>query len=212
MGLGDFVVANAIIRHFTQTHNVLIACKPQNVPSVQWMVRGLPVALLQGDDALADKLAIVAKRRGHDVLKLGMFNDGPFDEKIWDQEFFRQAGIPFEKRWSEWKAERDLSRELKPTRKEYALIHDDPKRGFVIDAKRLPSNLPIDLIEPGWTDNIFDWLTIIENATELHLIDSCFAILADSLPNLKCKRFVIHQYARPKGLMPTYRFPVEILR
>lgn len=214
-GLGDMIVANAIFRHFAETHNVVIPVKKQNVPSVQFMLRGLPVALFGVEhDEEATRLSVAAQKRGVRVLKLGMFNS-PFDEKQWDKEFYRVAGIPFEKRWSDWTIDRELSREFKlpePPSEPYMFVHDDEARGFVIDTMRLPDGLRIVHAAHRNTDTIFDYCRLIENATELHMIDSCFAILADSLPNLKAKKKVIHLYSRKGALPPTYRGDWEILK
>jgi hypothetical protein len=127
---------------------------------------------------------------------------------------FEQAGIPFEKRWSDWKIDRDLSREFEPPKCEYAFVHEDTARGFCINGvdASIPNHMAIVFAQKGRTDNLFDYCRLIEGATELHLIDSCFAILADSLPSLKAKRKVIHLYARKGALPPTYRGDWEILR
>lgn len=212
-GLGDAIVCNAIFRHFAETHNVVIPIKFHNVPSVSWMLRGLPVALLGvHEDEAAKRLAVAAERRGHRVLRLGMFGKG-FDEKRWGESMFAHAGIPFEKRWSDWKVERDLSREFEPPKEPYAFVHEDEKRGFTIDKNRISIDpLRLVLTTDAKTDNLFDYCRLIENASEIHVIDSCFAILADSLNTLKAKRKVVHVYARKNALPPTYRPGWEILK
>lgn len=211
-GLGDHLVCLPIYRHFAQTHNVLIPVKTHNLPSVQWMLRGLPVAFFAiTNDEQVKRLVDVAVKRGAEVLRLGMFGKG-FDEKRWSECMYEQAGIPFEKRWSDWKVDRDLSREFEPPTEPYAFVHEDPKRGFILDRARVPMSIKIVCPYPGVTDNIFEYCRLIENATELHLIDSCFAILADSLTTLKAKRKVVHLYARENALPPTYQPGWEILR
>lgn len=211
LGSGDHLVCLPIYRHFSETHNVIVPVKFHNLPSVQWMVRGLNVALIGvEDDTGAHNLADATARRGARILRLGMFSKG-FDEKRWSETMYEQAGIPFEKRWSDWKIDRDLSREFEPPKEPYIFVHDDERRGFKIDAKRLPNGW-IECPIPGKTENIFDYCRLIEEATEIHCIDSCFAILADSLTTLKAKRFVVHAYARPNALPPSYRNSVELLR
>ena len=44
------------------------------------------------------------------------------------------------------------------------------------------------------------------------MIDSSFAILADSLPDLKAKKLVVHLYARKGALPPRYRKDWDILK
>lgn len=215
LGLGDMLVSNAIFRHFAKTHGLIIPCKAHNLTSVQFMLRDIkptPAFLSVTNDEQVNRLLGVAAKRGVDVLRLGMFANSSFDEKQWDKEFYRVAGIPFEQRWDGWKVERDLSREFEPPTEPYAFVHEDPKRGFILDRARVPMSIKIVCPYPGVTDNIFEYCRLIENATELHLIDSCFAILADSLTTLKAKRKVVHLYARENALPPTYQPGWEILR
>lgn len=210
LGCGDHIVCNAIYRHFAETHNVVIPVKFHNVPSVQWMLRGLPVALMGvPDDEWGKNLAATCEKLGHRILRLGMFGKG-FDEKRWDSVMYQQAGVPFEHRWKKWHVDRS-SYELAPPATPYVFCHEDSERGFLIDRARLPKGIEI-LRATKLTENIFDWCSVIEEADELHLIDSCFAILADSLTTLKANRKVVHLYSRPGALPPTYKQDWEILR
>ena len=61
------------------------------------------------------------------------------------------------------------------------------------------------------TDVIFDYLTILENAKEIHCIESSFLFLIDSF-NFKGKLFN-HRYARqyPENNTPTLRNKWNIL-
>lgn len=214
LGMGDMILVNSIIRHMAQDQSVLLPCKRQNCESIQFMTRDLPVAVMAvDDDQKADRLAQVAEKQGRDVLRLGMFGKG-FDEKRWDAVMFEQAGVPFEDRWTKWHVERDLSREFEPPKEPYAFVHQDQSRGFIIDRERadISSDKVIWFAHKGATDNIFDFCRLIENAEEIHVIDSCFAILADSLNTLKAKRKVVHLYAREGALPPTYSPGWEILK
>jgi len=212
LGAGDHLICLPIYRHFAAKYGLLIPVKRRNVETVQFMTRDLCRAILAvDDDAMADRLVETARKRGCLVLRLGMFAEGSFDEKQWDREFYRVAGIPFEARWAKWTVERDLSREFEPPKEPYVFVHQDVKRGFTLDYCRLPKHLHMVEPELGKTENIFDYVRLIENADELHVIDSCFAILADSLTTLKAKRKVVHLYCRPNALPPTYKPGWEIL-
>lgn len=214
-GMGDMLVANAIFRHFAATHGVIIPCKTHNLPSVQFMLKDLkpaPAFLAVTNDEQVNRLLGIAAKRGVKALRLGMFASSSFDEKHWDREFYRVAGIPFERRWTDWKVERDLSREFEPPKEPYVFIHEDPDRGFIIDRARLPDGAKVFASGGPGGGPIFNWCSLIENATELHLIDSCFAILADSMTTLKAKRKVIHLYSRPNALPPTYKPGWEIFK
>jgi hypothetical protein len=45
-------------------------------------------------------------------------------------------------------------------------------------------------IKEGLTDNIFDWLLVLEGAEELYLLDSCFANMVDGLDMHRNKWFI----------------------
>ncbi len=209
LGLGDQLVCCGIVRTLSDNFKVVVLCKQHNLTSVKFMFRDLAqveVFPLESEsaDREADRLCETLEKTGYQVLRLGATGIQPFNAQIWDQEFYRQADVPFEDNWQKFHVERNLERELKPPKRDYVFIHHDLKRGFAIQDKHLPKKSERVFADCSKTDNIFDWCSIVEGAKELHFIDSCFAILADHLSNLKCKRMVIHDYAR-KGLPPTYR-------
>lgn len=74
----------------------------------------------------------------------------------------------------------------------YVLIHDDTNRTFEID-NEVVVNKDIPIIRPNrtLTNNIFDYCYLIENAKELHCIDSTFKLIADSI-NIKSKFLFYH--------------------
>lgn len=206
LGAGDSIVCNAILRHYAKTHSVFALCKKHNIQSLNFMtrdVRNIEWLIVDGDSDALDFCALIEKE-GYKVLNIGMFGPHPFNPAEWDKSHFAAAGVPFEDRWSKWKVVRQPSRELKPPEGPFCFVHEDASRGFVIDRQRLPENIPWVFAEPGLTQNLFDWTAHIEQATEIHMIDSCFAILADSLTELKAKRMVVHLYARAGALPPTY--------
>jgi predicted nucleotidyltransferase len=45
-------------------------------------------------------------------------------------------------------------------------------------------------IRPGFTDNAFDWLKVIEGAESLYMIDSCFSNMVDSYDLCRDKWFI----------------------
>ncbi len=76
----------------------------------------------------------------------------------------------------------------------YAVVHDDEGRAIRRDTL-IPAGLPIVSVrDPRWrTANIFDWVQVIDNASQFHGIDSCFMALADAL-DLRARKYC-HAYA-----------------
>jgi len=206
LGLGDHLVANAIVRHCAVIHEqVVVICKSHNAATLDflWRDNSKIETFSVADDKEADACAAFVEREGSLVLRLGQFADLPFDPFKWDQEFYRQAGLPFRDRWDKFICVRNQRRELPVPSTPFALIHDDPERGFRIDPKRLPKQLKHVHIDAKLSPNLFDWWGCMEQAAELHLIDSSPLIMADSLFKLSGGLFW-HAYARPDGKPPTY--------
>jgi len=211
-GLGDFLICNAIVRHFAKRHDkVTIPCKFASLASVAFMFRDLPNVYVFGvnGDVEATELARHRERNYRaDTLGLGAFGHGPFDSSRFDQCFYEQAGLDFDLRWTGFEVLRGVPE--KPVGDDpYLFMHDDTMRGFEIHRERLPSGLLIEMPYPR-TETIFEFWGLIENAQEIHAINSSFALFADSIP-VKAKRKVIHAYARPGGEIPTFRNGWEVL-
>lgn len=214
------LVTNALVRHFAQTHDVTVLCKKHNQVSVAFMYRDNPKIVLHttnnnrmSDDDYADAAVNQVRKHGKEALCLGMYGDrSKYEAKTWDRSMYAQAGLDFQLRWNDFKCSRQPSCELPIPKCRYFFVHDDPVRGFLIPKERLQKHVKIVKPEPGQTENIFAYWNLLENAAEIHLIDSSFAILADSLPELKAKRVCIHLYARPDALPPSYRKDFEVLK
>ncbi len=92
---------------------------------------------------------------------------------------------------------------------DYIFIHDDPARGFNIklDYFKAP------YIRPDRGDehlSILRYADALINAREIHVIDSSFFHLAESLP-IKGKVF-LHFYARPESVIyKGYRHPLQVI-
>lgn len=148
------------------------------------------------------------------AVRLGYFSERGFDERIWDSEMYRQAGVKFDARWSACRIpEKRLDTPVSPM---YAavLAHEDASRGFVIGRALTPAGTAF--IVPR--ASILDWVPDMLAATELHLIDSAFLNLAESLyalGHLRTTRLVFHRYAkryRGPAKWPQLRAPWEVLR
>ena len=226
LGTGDMLVMNAIVRHYAKENAVCVVCKNRNMTMAAFMWRDLTNVELvnvedNDNDKEADEVCGVAELNGRPVLRLGFTGKKPFDVQKWDSEFYRQAGIDFQMCWNGFKVNRQPSREIYPIdigKSNYCFIHEDKARGHVINEKYLPKSIrgrkggmKRVYSDPKRTENIFDWWNIIDGATEIHVMESCFAILIDHLPEIKAKRVVVHDYVR-KSISPTYQNSFERIK
>lgn len=129
--------------------------------------------------------------------------------------FFEYLNVPYEIRYTKFKINRDNDAEnllynnlVNIIGDKYIVIIDDEKRNYVID-KHINSASPIfklgnnsnnknTKLEIIKSDNIFNYIKILENAEEIHTIDSSIVLLIDAL-DLQVKTH-IHRYIRPQAV------------
>ena len=202
LGLGDHIVVNGLIRELTKDYDrVYIFVKKHNLETVKHLY-------------YEDKYNFISVRDDNEALEycqINMINPLKigFDKldsrnQKFDESFYKQFNIPFEYRWSKFKMRRDISKEkdifdyYKIKEKEYIFLHDDPKRNYKID-RNLIENKDLKIITPeiGLTENIIDFLYLIENSKEIHCMDSSFRLLID---NLKLSQnLYYHTYVRGRN-------------
>lgn len=198
MGLGDHLICHGIIRHYANEYDVVHNfVKPHNFKSVSFMYRDLKnVDLIEGYDQDAEKYT-------KNVLKIG-FDNLFYGGNTFDKGFYEQIGLPFENRWELFKIERDIKKE-KTIYNEYNITGN---YNFVHDDSRFPIPLQYknNSVSPriGLTENIFDYLTLIEKADEIHCIESSFLFMIDSV--IKGKKVFVHRSSRwnPSNEIPHY--------
>lgn len=200
LGLGDHIISNAIVRSFSTKYDfIVLFCKVHNIESVKFMFRDIQNILIipVTSDKEASRIHKIIEQTDMNILKIG-FENIDRQNVYFDRSFYQQVHIDFEERWNNFKLERDTFRELKlfnmfnVTEGEYIFLHDDKKRSFIIDRSHIKYN-QLKIVEPeiGLTPNIFDYCYLLQNAKEIHCIDSSFRLIADSLP-LNGIRLVFH--------------------
>ena len=141
-----------------------------------------------------------------DTLNLGYYGKSFFSDPRMrvDANFYSQANLDLQIRWTSFSYTRDLEKEKSlvkqfiQTSKPYIFLHEDPLRNYIIDRSRLPHGIQIISPNPYLKSySLFDYRMIIENAEEIHCIESSFSAYIDNLMlgNLK----FAHRYARPEA-------------
>jgi hypothetical protein len=200
LGLGDHIICNAIVRDRARRYDrIVLPAKPHNIDSVAGLLRDLGnVSVVPVRDD-ADMLRLIEKARQgrYDIESLGRFGSGWTKDLRFDEMFYRQAGLPFMRRWTGFQYCANRSEELSlfnrygATAGEYALIHDEHPR-FRLDSSRIDRQIRI---RRDMTNNICEYGLLLEHALEIHVLDSAFMFLADSIPTRG--RLYVHRYARP---------------
>lgn len=195
LGLGDHIVCNGLVRYYCSLYErVTIFCKPHNQGTVVQMFKDLNnLDIILGDDSVATGYISSVKN----AIKIGFENLNPYSEENFDIQFYKQISLDPKDRYKLFKYDRDIETELsirKTFPEKYIFVHDDESRGFGIKHN---SEIPIVKPTKGLTGNIFNFLKTIEDAEEIHCIDSSFKCMIDSLPQIfEEKKLYFHKYAR----------------
>lgn len=185
LGLGDHIMCCGLSRHIiskAEYDHYYIRCADGNARNVAPLfndLKNVSLSLLSNP---------IPSHCG--ILKIGFGHLHP--HKHIDQSFYDQVGIPLSYKWSKFHIERDMGKEQvcfekNTPRGDYIFVHDHCSGGggtgksnyeLRIDSK-LPQVRPTDL---DYT--IGNYLTVIERAKEVHVLNSSFLNLID----LSCDR------------------------
>jgi len=197
LGLGDYIIISGGLKYLRRKNKlgpVFCICKHNYLNSVKQLyadVEDFEIVAVNGWQE-ADILA--AHWKGEKLL-IG------FEKMInwyhFDRDFYRIIDVDFNERWNSFtikrneQAENNLLNELNLPVK-FAFVHDDPSRGYVINTDYVDSVLPV--VKPHLTNSIFDWIAVLERATEIHCMCSSFKHLVDSLTNITAELFYHYSY------------------
>ena len=204
MGLGDHIITNGLVRTIAKKYDdVFLFCKPKNIKNVKYMYRDLKnLKLIALVDWQVRQFMTISPNLEYKIIGHHEFFErlaSPDNKLAIDEIFYEMAGVPFENKWNEFFIQRDLERE-KQVFKELGLKEGD-KYAFVHeDRRKISKNRPhIKIIKPDNPDySIFDFLYTIENAEEVHCINSSFSCLIECI-QIETPKMFLHQYARDEG-------------
>ena len=203
LGLGDHIICNAIVRNYAKDNDkIYLFVKPHNYKNVAFMYRDLKnIEFIQGDDAVAEKY--ISDNNITNLLKIGFEKLDTIRYKF-DESFYRCIGMDFDKKWSDFYMQRDMDEEislfgrLNIKENEYIFINDDKSRGYILDENKYRHDLTI--ITSELPCSLFDLCYTIENAREVHLMESSLKCLSEHI-NIKTNKLFYHSYVR--GYPPT---------
>lgn len=201
LGLGDHIICNGLVRHFKKSYEkIYVFCKPHNFENVKYMYRDDPNILIL---PIGEDYDVVNYINDNNIesktLKVGFNNLWVNNPSTFDIGFYNSANIPFNIRFTDFKIIRDYEREnyvyneLNPDNQPFIFLHEDQTRGFLLDRKKIKSNLKI--IENNTNYGFFDLLGLIEKAEEVHIMQSSFKDLINSI-EFKKPKFYYHRYVR----------------
>ncbi len=206
LGLGDAIICNAIIRSYAEKYDkVFVFSKPRNTKNTLWMYRDNPrIKIISMEDfeikqfmkiGSSNKYLIVGHEELFKILDKGL--------ETFDQIFYKMSNIPFEDKWNKFYFERDLEKEknafynklgLKDD-EQFLFVHDDPERGRHFKKEFIKKGVKVIHPTKHKDIGIFDFIYTIEKAQEVHVMNSSFSCLIDTM-QIKTNKLFYHEYAR----------------
>lgn len=216
LGLGDHIVTAALIRHFCSIYDeVVLFCLPNIETTLQSLFKDLKnleifpiqVTLWEGDNDNIKKY-IHDNKIEDDVITITNINDRsvPFD-----MAFYTTQGFDPSFRYSNFHYERDLVSEehvyntVNPDNEKYIFVIDDGKHysgtNYVIDDARLPTGYKIIRHDKTLSFNddrfvLFNYYKVLENAEEIHMIESAFTHFICSIDKLQKPKIYVYRSMR----------------
>ena len=187
LGLGDHIVCNGLLNHFSESFNkVYLPVKSRDMNNVNYLYKDnkkIQIFKIEHETEVED-ISNFAKKNSLVILKVGFKKRKP----PFNLSFYEQFDLPYSISIEKFKVTRDEAREENLYRHlkgiyningPYQIVHNQSSYGKV----KLRSNekLPTVFIEKE-TDlykNIFLYTKIIENAKEIHCLDSSFLHLVE---------------------------------
>lgn len=203
LGLGDHIICNGLVRELCKKDgDYFLFVKTHNSENVEFMfrdIKNLKLIKVGNDSEVINHIQKYPK----EVLKIGHENLNfikNFYSCKWDDAFYKQMNVDFEKRWSSFyflrdhEIESELYELLNENDEDYCLIHNKDSQGIDrINYERIDPNLKKIFLDkiPGYI--LFHYPLLIEKAKEIHCIDSSFKHLVDSV-NTNSKLFYHKNY------------------
>lgn len=211
LGLGDLILCNGLIREIKKQNDfVFVPIKSHNLFNFK--------DLFKDDKQIKPLIANTDKEAFNysnglfdSIIKTGIFCESK--HKIYEdfcEQFYYQAKVDYNKRWDNFYYKSNTTKQDElynkmVTNDEYVFVHQDIERNLIINKTFSNAISANHKFSQESQYSIFDYLKILENAKEIHCIDSSFACFIDHIKSLKDKPKFIHRYVRKYNENPTYK-------
>jgi len=215
LGLGDHIDCNGLVRSILDQYDeVRLFVKQKNIATISKMFNDEPrIVLVPIDTVATNEYKLVVDycnsiKPENDVqyffIQIGhsSYPQNPDPNRNCWEYFYEQAGVSLDAKKDRFFYKQDAEAEdrvftkLNSENKPYAFVHDDPSRGFEIDSESVASDLVI--VKNDMDENMLDFCKIIENASEIHCMESSFKSLVELMPT-KGKLFFHDFRGHPLG-------------
>tara|TARA_R110000824_G_scaffold3106_1_gene14227 strand:- start:72 stop:782 length:711 start_codon:yes stop_codon:yes gene_type:complete len=195
LGLGDHLDCNGMVRHFLKNADfdqIYVFSKSNYFSMIDFMYRDeeniIVVEINKDQNEYEYIQSFVTDNNIDFFLRVGHENYPFLKEHLYDKNcwefFYDQVKLPYNVRTNDFYFERNREEEqrvynkLNPENEPFVFVHDDKSRGYQVDRKHFVDS-SLKVVENDITENIFYFTKILEEAKEIHCMESSFKSLID---------------------------------
>jgi hypothetical protein len=189
LGLGDHIICNGLIRTIAAKENIKLFCKHKNYQNVSYMYKdnsNIQILCVENDNEATD-----IGLQNSNYIRLGISLNSNFPSNLmWDEVFYYQIGLPYELSWNNFFINKPKSQNPVPNEPYGFLCHMGSDGIDRLDYTKIDHTLQKNYSNNG---NFFDNIDLIQNATEIHCINSSYIHLIDRIETSKKTKLVYHK-------------------
>jgi hypothetical protein len=191
LGLGDHIICNGLVRFLSINTKIDLFCKDQNLNNIKLMYNDNKEINVIGiyNDFEAERIANGSQN--YIRLGVGLNHNYPRDmETQWDKVFYHQMNVDFDHSWISFEYNKPISQNSVPS-KPYSFLCNQGSDGIDrLDYTKIDHSLQKVYSNSG---NFFDNIDLIQNATEIHCINSSYIHLIDRIETPENTKLVYHK-------------------
>lgn len=213
-GFGDHLICNGLVNFMSIDSKVYLICNKKNLPSIKYLytdnknVQILPLLrnnklekyLMKitnfifrkeytNSEKLLSKIYSILLRT--QILYIG-FDEVNYPE--WDKSFYKSVGLDFSIRYDYFELPNKKPFEIPDIPKDFVFIQDTSSQGKY--ELKIDTTKEKIYLSPSKTNNFFDNLQYIYDASEIHCIDSSLVHLIESILPKKRQKIFFHDVER----------------
>lgn len=218
LGLGDHFIVNGIVNVLSMRGNIgkksldkiYLGCKKQNYETVNFMYcenKKVEVFVIEADNVDDEKKYVkeFADKKKIKLLTIGHENHTSID---WYVSFYDQLKLSYYHRYLNFILPLSKPDNLLdvPTNK-FILLHDEVSDSTINSKVKINSDLEVIKVKKQKGNNMFSYLNLILNATEIHVVPSSFFCFVDSIFNRTNGKLFFHDCRKnPSPVKPNNEY------
>ena len=181
LGLGDYFICNGLVNYFSEVYDrVFLPVRPHNFPTVNCLYQDNPKVQPIQIEGVQKTVEYSLDCYGIPIIEADVYMHRPSTAR-WYRWYYEQFGLPYDYRFTKFKLPQHIPdldlvyEKAVATPEPYRLVHDEASVGGRVPLKWVNESahdMRIVKVSAGITNNLLSWMRVIENAHEIHLIDS----------------------------------------